>query len=176
MCHQKWTRNQNNRLIVRSFNTCLSVALMIGLEHKAALLLKKWSRSWQGNPQKQLAWVCGRTWIIDQHLASLHGTYVGPLHVWDSSVTWSVCGAPSLSWLGSTYTYKAIYMGMESISHARLTCRTLMQGSGNLALPQLNVPHFVDSHSRLSLSGWRQRSQWGEEMGGEKRKKNGVGM
>lgn len=36
----------------------------------------------------------GRSQTLDQQLGSLHGTSLGPLHVSDSCVPWSVRGAP----------------------------------------------------------------------------------
>lgn len=42
------------------------------------------------NPQRQLTWTLGNTWTMDWCLRSLHGTDLGPCHVFDHRVAWTM--------------------------------------------------------------------------------------
>lgn len=64
-------------------------------ERKEELCVQDGSRSWWGNPQRELTQACGSSQTLDQELGSPHGTDLGPLHVGDTCVAWSIYEAPS---------------------------------------------------------------------------------
>lgn len=48
-----------------------------------------------GNPTETADCAHGSSWTLNQELGSLHGAYLGPLHVFESCVAWSVGKTPN---------------------------------------------------------------------------------
>lgn len=84
-----------------------------GLPRKEEGLYKWEEGADEDGPQRQLTLDHGSTQSLDQQW-SLHGTDVGPLHVCDSCVTWSVRLLALRFW--------------EPVTCTGLPCPTLMQG------------------------------------------------
>lgn len=76
---------------------------------------------------------------VDWELGSLHKTELS-LHVSDTNVTWSVCGAP----VRGTRIYPwcvSWHLGVPSFPYGGMPCSVSVQ----LVEPQLDVPGFFDS-------------------------------
>lgn len=129
----------------------------------------------QENTQKWLAWFMG-TQSLNQQPVSLQGTDLGPLHMCDSCVAWSICGTPGSR---SRAIPGALTGSWELIPYTGSPCPAWIQGKG-LVLWQLDMLCLLMPMRGLLLSFWVDMeegwTEWKQRGGGEgKGRKGGRG-
>lgn len=81
-----------------------------------------------GNPQRQLAQGSGSTQTLSGKLVHMHRMDLGPLHMGDDHVAWSVCG---WRWQWDLGSICAAWAGLlEPTPCGVMLCLVLMQGEG----------------------------------------------
>lgn len=111
------------------------------------VLLKKGTSEYEswGSWQRQLTWICGNPWTLNQHLGSLEWIDLGPLNVCDSYVDSSlvrhlaVRSESVCPWhLAGLWEHVSMLDYLIQHWHKRRS----------MVFPQLDVPCFMKAHGR----------------------------
>lgn len=131
---------------------------------------KQWSELWRsywgkgggtvsvrgvmrGNTQRQQIVPCRNSLPKDPLLGNICGSSLGPLHVCDSFVPWSLYKAPGIDiqtcpWILAGFCHPVLHAGLPCYPWCKLRRSTL---------PHLDGQHFVEAQGGLLLSDWRWR-------------------